>query len=104
MTDEQAHGDVCGIGMLEQEHAELVEENTKLGALILRGYEAMKGAQVLAQCYFDAQHRDPYNNTNYCNIADWIRDVEVQLELKEPALTSRSMGEGKASNNAERRN
>ena len=56
--------------------------------LMMRGYEAMKGAEVLGRCYFEAQQRDPCNNTNYCRIADWVRDVEIVLELKEPRVAN----------------
>ena len=56
--------------------------------LMMRGYEAMKLARFLADCHYGATGRDPCNNTNYCNIANWIRDVEVQLELKEPRVAN----------------
>lgn len=47
--------------------------------LLTAGLEAAEGARVLADCYFERDGRDGYNNDNYCRLLDWIKDARRAL-------------------------
>ncbi len=53
--------------------------SSELVGLLAAGLEAAEGAQVLAECYFDLQEREPSNNDNYCRLLDWIKDARRAL-------------------------
>lgn len=53
--------------------------SSELVGLLTAGLEAAEGAQVLAECYFDLQEREPSNNDNYCRLLDWMKDVRRVL-------------------------
>lgn len=46
--------------------------------LLQRGIEAAEGALVLADCYFDQDGRDGYNNDNYCRLIDWLKEARQE--------------------------
>lgn len=59
----------------------------RLVGLLEAGLEAAEGAQVLSECYFKLQEREPTNNDNYCRLLDWIKDARRAL-VKQPNVKS----------------
>lgn len=66
----------------------LANGGSELVSLLKSGLEAAEGAQVLAECYFDLQEREPTNNDNYCRLLDWMKDVRRALEKQYNALAA----------------
>jgi len=63
--------------------------------LLAAGLEAAEGARVLADCYFERDGRDGYNNDNYCRLLDWIKDARRALGKQPNAEAHRPAEIGK---------